>query len=218
VNTEKNNNVRRAGWIIALLLAVAIWCRLLPPFHVVSLRQLRQAEQQAVFDGAAFAQNFWGQKLIPAGATATDAAELFAALAKDYAAAQKKIGHSPGFSSTTSFFIQGSGRITAVEKNGVRIALDGATNAPDIELPTGLLFGNVVRDASGLLNASDFPNSQDFNAVAAALNHIVETDVIPALRAQAGVGKTIRFTGCVELDEDSKTNPWTVVPVKIDWP
>jgi predicted lipoprotein len=210
--------MRRIVWVIALLVVFAIWCWLLPPFHIISLRQLRQTEQQAIFDGAAFARNFWNQKLIPAGATATDAAALSAALARDYAAAQKQFGHSPGFSSTTSFFIKGSGRITAVEKDTIRIALDGTTNALDIELPTGLIFGNVVRDASGLLNASDFPNSQDFNAIAAALNHIVETDVLPALRAQAAVGKTVRFTGCVEFDEDSKTDPWTVVPVKIDWP
>jgi predicted lipoprotein len=218
VITGKNNNVRRVGWIIALLVAMAVWCWLLPPFHVVSLRQHRLTEQQAVFDGAAFARNFWDQKLIPASATATDAAALSAALAKDYAAAQKQFGHSPGFSSTTSFFVKGSGRITAVEKDTVHVALEGRTNSPAIELPTGLIFGNVVRDASGLLDASDFPNSQDFNAVATALNHVVETDVLPPLRAQAAVGKSIRFTGCVELDEDSKTDPWTVVPVKIDWP
>lgn len=210
--------MRRVVWIIVLLVAATAWCWLLPPFHVISLRQLRQTEQRAVFDGAAYARNFWDQKLIPATATATDASELSAALARDYAAAQKQFGHSPGFSSTTSFFIKGSGRITAVEKDTVHVALDGTTNAPVIELSTGLIFGNVVRDASGLLNASDFPNSQDFNAIAAGLNHIVETNVIPALRAQAVVGKTIRFIGGVELDEDSKTDPWTVVPVKIDWP
>ena len=210
--------MRRIIWIIILLVAVAIWCWLLPPFRVISLRQFRQTEQQAVFDGAAFARNFWDQKLIPATATATDAVSLSASLARDYPAAQKQFGHSPGFSSTTSFFVKGSGSITAVDKDAVHVALDGTTNAPAIELPTGLLFGNVVRDASGLLNASDFPNSQDYNAIAAGLNHIVETDVLPALRTQAAVGKTIRFTGGVELDEDTKTDPWTVVPVKIDWP
>jgi len=210
--------MRRVAWIIVLLVAATVWCWLLPPFHVISLRQHRLTEQQTVFDGAAFARNFWDQKLIPSSAAAMDATALAAALAKDYPAAQKQFGHSPGFSSTTSFFIKGSGRITAVEKDTVHIALEGVTNAPDILLPTGLIFGNVVRDASGLLNASDFPNSQDFNAIAAGLNHIVETDVLPALRAQAAVGKTIRFAGGVERDEDTKTDPWTVVPVKIDWP
>ncbi len=210
--------MRRVIRIIVLLVAITIWCWLLPPFHVISLRQLQKKEQLAVFDGAAFARHFWDQQLIPAGADATDAAELLAALNKDHTAAQKKFGHSPGFSSTTSFFITGSGHITAVERDAVHVALDGAPNAPDIELPTGLIFGNVVRDASGLLDASSFPNSQNFNDIAAALNHIVETDVLPALRAQAVVGKAIRFTGCVELDEDGKTDPWTVVPVKIDWP
>lgn len=210
--------MRRVVWSIALLAAVAVWCWLLPPFHIVSLQKVRQAEERKEFDGAAFARTFWDTKLMPAIATGTDAAKLFAALNKDYAAAQKQFGHTPGFSSTTSFFVSGSGRITAVESDTVHVKLDGATNAPAIELPTDLIFGNVVRDATGLLNASEFPNSQNFNDIAAGLNHIVETNVLPALRAQAAVGKAIRFTGCVELDEDSKNDPWTVVPVKIDWP
>ena len=177
--------MRRVVWITVLLVAVAAWCWLLPPFHVISLRQLQKKEQLAVFDGADFARNFWDKKLIPATATAVDAAGLSAALNQDYAAAQKKFGHSPGFSSTTSFFIKGSGQITAVDKDAVHVALDGTTNAPDIELLTGLIFGNIVRDASGLLDASDFPNSQNFNAIAAGLNHIVEADA-PSGFAHAG--------------------------------
>ena len=203
---------------MALLAAAAVWCWLLPPFHVVSLWKVQQAEKRAEFDGNAFARNFWDKKLMPATASATDAVKLFAALNKDYAAAQKQSGHTPGFSSTTSFFVSGSGHITAVESDTVHVKLDGTTNAPAIELPTDLIFGNVVRDATGLLDPSDFPNSQNFNDITAGLNHIVETNVLPALRAQASVGKVIRFTGCVELDKDSVTDAWTVVPVKIDWP
>jgi predicted lipoprotein len=218
VTTEGKNNLRRVIRIIALLAAVAVWCWWLPPFHVVSLRKVRQAERRTEFDGDAFARNFWDKQLMPATASATDAAKLFAALNQDYAAAQKKFGHSLGLSTTTSFFIQGTGRIAAIESDTVHVKLDGTTNAPEIELPTGLIFGNVVRDATGLIDPSDFPDSQNFNAIAAGLNHIVETNVLPALRARASVGKAIHFTGCVELDEDSITDPWTVVPVKIDWP
>jgi predicted lipoprotein len=210
--------VKRIAVIVCALAALAGWCWLLPPFHIVSLRQARQQEQSAAFDTTAFARNFWDHKLLPAADQATDLGELLATLAADPAAARKKFGRAPGFTTQTYFFVKGSGRVIAVEKGAVRVTPDGDGHPPTVELSTGLLFGNAVRDASGLLNASDFPNSQDFNAISSELNHIVETDVVPDLRRQAAAGRAIQFAGCVELEEETNPDTLTVVPVKVNWP
>ena len=77
-----------------------------------------------------------------------------------------------------------------------------------------MLFGNAIRDGTGLLNVNDYPNSQDFNAISEALNHFVETRVQPQLREIAKVGATIRFVGCAEVnDESTDLKPLRVVPV-----
>ena len=90
----------------------------------------------------------------------------------------------------------------------------GSTNI-DVVLEAGLVFGNSVRDGTGLLNASDYPNSQDFNDLSAALNHIVETRVLPPLKKQAKVGTKIFFTGCAEVDDESSDlKPLKVIPVQ----
>jgi predicted lipoprotein len=93
---------------------------------------------------------------------------------------------------------------------------EGATSA-EVSLQVGLLFSNAIRDGTGLLNVNDYPNSQDFNAISEALNHLVETRVQPKLRAQAKVGATIRFVGCAEVnDESADLKPLKVVPVRTE--
>ena len=89
-------------------------------------------------------------------------------------------------------------------------------DTPDILLPTGLLFGNAVRDGTGLLDASTFPNSQNFNDLSAELNHIIETTLLPELREQAKVGAKISFAGCAEIaEEDADVKPLKVIPVLV---
>ena len=98
-------------------------------------------------------------------------------------------------------------------KRTTRSVTRGTTNT-EVSLQTGLLFGNAIRDGTGLLNVSDYPNSQDFNAISEALNRLVETRVQPKLREAAKVGAMIRFVGCAEVgDESTDLKPLKVVPV-----
>jgi hypothetical protein len=65
-----------------------------------------------------------------------------------------------------------------------------------------------------LLDSSTFPNAQQFNEVAAGLNALVETQVLPELQRLATAGARIAFVGCAEVDEDAD-DPMTLelVPV-----
>ena len=113
------------------------------------------------------------------------------------------------------YFVSGSGRVMAVSDDEISLAMmDSSTNV-DVSLQMGLVFGNALRDGTGLLNVNDYPNSQDFNGISEALNHLVETRVLPKLREQAKVGATISFSGCVEVsDESSDLRPLKVIPIQ----
>ena len=205
------------SWILTGLI-LAAFCWLFPPFHIVPLQQARKQQQAAAFDAAAFAATFWEKQLLPATSTAASATEVLSLLTKDPHAARKRFGRSPGLSSAVYFFVKESGQITSIEKHSIRIALDGPEPKTQVGLSTGLLFGNTVRDACGLLNVSDFPNSQDFNDLSSELNRLVETRILPDLRQHAAVGKSIRFTGCIELAEGPPPKVVEIVPVKVEWP
>lgn len=199
------------------LLGVALLCWRFPLFRVVPLESARERSQrQAVaFDAAKVAAAFFAEKLLPATDHASDAKEVLAALAKDATAARKQYGRTFGLSSTTLFFVRGTGHVTAVGANAVALTLDGTDTK--VSLATGMLFGDAVRDATGLLDINSYPNSQDFNDIAAQLNSLVENQVVPPLRHMAAVGKALRFAGCFELEENARPEVWSVIPVRIEW-
>jgi predicted lipoprotein len=204
-------------WLVGLGIVGGL-CWLYPPFRIVPLGQAQQKQLRGAFDAPAFARAFWNQRLLPATARAVPVAELLTVLAQDPATARQRFGRALGLSSTTCFFVEGSGRIVSIDNESISVALEDVPTGTGVRLSTGLLFVNTVRDATGLLDVNEFPQSQDFNAISAELNHLVETQVLPALRQHAAVGKKIRFAGCTELGEEQVPKVLEVIPVEVEWP
>jgi predicted lipoprotein len=203
--------MRLARCLISLA-AVAGFFRFFPLFHV---ERLKTAAEQAgtVFDAQQFAETFWTGKLLPAISSSSVKAEvLLPAIKADAAAARKKYSHGAGLGDTYFYFVSGSGRATAVSNDEIALRV---TNDGEVSIQTGLIFGDALRDGTGLLNPSDFPNSQNFNDISAALDHIAESRVLPALRKQVKVGTTIFFAGCAEVDDESTDlTPLKVIPIE----
>lgn len=207
---------RKTAFVAAVLTSIAVLCWRFPPFRVVPLRQAQELEKAGSFNAAETARALWKTTVLSGVERAADAAELLAALAKDEVVARKRYGRVFGVSSATLFFLKGDGRVTAIEPEAVVATLDSTGSR--IKLSTGPLFGNVVRDGTGSLDVSDYANSQDFNAISAQLNLIVETDVTPTLRDRAEIGKAIRFVGCAKLEKDATAETLSVVALSVEWP
>ena len=201
--------------VVALGLLAGVF-RFVPLFHLVPLKQEQGRQAAAEFNATNFATAFWNDKLLKSLERAADAGQVLAALAADPQKARTQFGRTLGISSSTLFFLRGTGRIVGVTKKGVALTLKDDGDTADILLPTGLLFGNTVRDGTGLLDASAFPNSQNFNDLSTELNRIVETTLLPKLREQAKVGMNISFVGCAEVaEEDADVKPLKVIPVSV---
>jgi predicted lipoprotein len=201
--------------VVALVLLAGVF-RFAPLFHLAPLKQTQGRHAAAEFNPTNFATAFWNEKLLKSLDRAADAGQVLAALATDPQKARMQFGRTLGVSSSTLFFLRGTGHVISVKKTGVVLALKDGDDTPDILLPTGLLFGNAVRDGTGLLDASAFPNSQNFNDLSAELNHIIETTLLPELREQAKPGAKVFFTGCAEIeDEDMDAKPLKVIPIAL---
>ena len=204
-----------AGFVVCgLILVVTIW---FPLFHVVSLKTATAEKAAVTFNAADFAETFWTNQVVPAVPGTVKADVLVAAIKADPAAAKKKFGRSVGLSDGYFYFFSGSGQVVAASDDEISLALTpGNTNA-EVVLEVGLVFGNAIRDGTGLLNANDYPNSQDFNDLSSALNHIVESRVLPGVKQRAKVGARISFTGCAEVDDESSDlKPLKVVPLQAE--
>jgi predicted lipoprotein len=201
--------------IVVIALAVAA-TSLIPQLHLFRVVPLleREAKKQAEgFDAATYAEDFWENRLTPALAEALDVATVLAALKDNPAAARGELGRTVGLSRATFFFVRGRGTIVAVEKSRLGVALEGDSDLPDVWITTGPVFGNALRDAPGLLQSQDFPNSQHFNELAAELNALVESRVLPPLREAAEVGAPIEFVACVEVPGGSVSQPLEMIPL-----
>jgi predicted lipoprotein len=197
----------------------AVLVYFLPLFHVVPLERVVPTAAGTVLDPVAFADRFWKEQLIPSGARATDASQLLAAVQQDRQSARRAYGRSVGIGSVYYYFVAGTGRVVAVEKDCVGLSLGRDPSQVEVRLKTGNIFGNAVRDGTGLLDVNEFPNSQDFNALSSEINGLIEKRVLPSLRAQATLGVTVRFVGCAEIrDEDRDLHPLQVVPFIVEVP
>jgi predicted lipoprotein len=202
----------------AVAAGAAVLVYFFPLFHVVPLRQAGQPAAGAAFDPVAFVDRFWTERLIPGAARAVDAAELAAAVQQDRQSARRTYGRSVGLGGVYYYFLAGTGRVVSVEKDSVRLSLRDGQPQMQVSLETGNVFGNAVRDGTGL-NVNDFPNSQDFNAVSSEINRRIERQVLPELRKRAAVGATVRFVGCAEItDEDTDLHPLRIVPFLVAAP
>jgi predicted lipoprotein len=205
-------------FVIALiaLVAVAGFCWIFPPLHIRSLAQTRAAKASTLFNATDFAGKFWNERLLKSLPQAADAGRVLAAIAAGPQKAHEHFGRSVGISSSYYFFLRGAGRVVSVDDTGVGLSLKGESNEVEVFVPLGLVFGNAVRDGTGLLDSSAFPNSQEFNDISAGLNHIVEAQVLPELKHIAAVGKRVQFAGCVEVaDEDTDLKPLKLVPISV---
>jgi predicted lipoprotein len=199
------------------IVTIAFVCWRFPPFRVVPLKRITAGKVAETFNAKRFAEAFWTNQLPGSLEKAVKSEVLLPAIQSDAASAKKRFGRTVGLSEGYFYFISGSGRVTAASDDEVSLAMaEGKTDA-EISLQTGLIFGNALRDGTGLLNAGDYPNSQDFNDISTALNHIVETTVLPKLRQQAKVGARISFVGCAEIsDEASDLKPLKVIPIQTE--
>ena len=209
--------LRNIRWIIGGAVAAVI-LYFMPLFHVVSLKGAQEEAAAALFDAAEFVESFWHGPLIEATPQAVDAEELLAAFQEDFTTTASRYGHRLGLSGHSSYLVSGRGTIVAADDLAVSIALqdDGPV---EVVIEIGPVFGNAIRDGSGLLDVSDFANAQDFNALSAEINRRVEEQVLPLVQANAAVGKAIRFVGGVEVgDSRGAPSSLTVVPIAVEFP
>ena len=206
--------------LLAVILGVAaVLCWQMPLFHIVPLQASARASASGsdAFNPARAAAKSWTTDLPAAAARAIELKSLLPALRQNAEDAKTKFAKSAGLGATY-YFVRGRGKILSRERNSLRIVPDGAASEI-VTLRIGPIFGNTVRDGCGLFDVNAFPGLQEFNALAAELNSLVEKNVLPVLRDKANVGATVDFAGCAEAPEsvaDVGEPLLTIVPVQAE--
>lgn len=181
------------------------------------LDKAKERTERKAFDPAEYARDFWDNKLMKNLDRAVDAQTLLELLNADIKQARDEHGRILGISSVCCFLLSGKGTVISMNEDGVFVSIKRPPSDPDIVIVTSYVFGNAIRDASGLVNPDQFPNSRDFNNISEQINKIVTTQVIPPFMDKVRKGTTVRFVGATEVSEDEpQIHPLRVIPISLE--
>jgi hypothetical protein len=150
------------------------------------------------FDAAGYANNYFYKQLPTVIEKAPDIDKLIAMLKTDTVATFKTYGHALAIGTTRYFLVQGKGTITNIDDNGVWVSTPAGNS---VLLATEYVYGNALRDASGLVDINKFSSTMDLNNIAAEVDKIVRTKILPPVKPELKKGNTIQFTGAVALNQ-----------------
>lgn len=203
----------------SLLVVGGLVCWFFPLFHIRPLDadkaeasdRAASSRQSLSADPAAYVHEFWDGPL-RTGDAGTDIAQLWSAFDADATGARSRYGRQAGLGGAWYFCLRGQGTVETVEKDRVVLTVTEGSRRVCLEL--GVVVDNTVREAIGV-KASDFANSQDFNAVSSELNRRAEQEVIAANRAFLKEGVVVDFIGCAKIGGKSDLDPLCLIPVQL---
>jgi predicted lipoprotein len=170
-----------------------------------NLEDVKKQRQREAFNAAQYARDFWDNQLFSVLDKAVDAKELIELFNTNMNEAVRRYGKAPGVSRNYAYLIRGNGKIFKITEDFLEVSIRKPQTNPDIKIASGSYIpGNAVRDASGLIDVSEFSDTMKFNEISGEINKILVKEVIrPFLETKPKVGKTIRFFGAAQVAQDA---------------
>ncbi|KAF2515669.1 DUF2291 domain-containing protein [Flavobacterium foetidum] len=186
--------MKRKYLYILALLAIALL-----GYNSVYFKKLSDVKkaQKESFDFKAYADSLYYKGILKSKKT-VDLTNLISSLKSDPSAAFEKFGNRLGIGNSAYFMIKSTGKIIDI-KDGIYTVADEHNGVVFID--TKYIFGNDLRDASGLVKLTDFKTNAQFNKVSESLNDIVRNEVIPKEIKTVKLGDSISFSGAVKLSK-----------------
>ena len=170
-----------------------------------NLEKIKERQRREIFNAAKYARDFWDNRLNRRLDEAVEAEKLIDLFNTNMVEAIEKYGRTPGISRVYAYLLKGEGKILAIGEDFFDISLKEPWTKPDIRILSGFYIpGNAVRDASGLVDVSEFSDTMKFNEVSSEINKIVVKEVIkPFLEKNPKSGDTVRFIGATKVAQDA---------------
>jgi len=210
--TEKKIRNKKTGFIkwpgsimkktIKYILSVAVIAFVV--YHSLYFKKLdtvKNAPAAHQFDAAAYATIFYHQKLAAQLDKAADITVLETLLQSNPGKAFADYSHALGIGNTRYFLVKATGVVEAIGENDITIAIGADSAKKEIKFTTEFVYGNAIRDASGLIDINEFSSTADFNNVSAEINKIVRKEVLPPFRASVKKGDSILLYAAMELNQ-----------------
>lgn len=169
------------------------------------------------FNAKSYATNFWENELMPNLKSATEINYLVTQLKTEKEKTFDSYSNALGIGNIRYFLVKGTGKVESVNENGIDLITGEESSIQKVLIATEYIFGNAVRDASGLININEFSNTMDFNNISTEINEIIRAKVVPPFREQVNIGESVDFVGAIELNrEHLNLDVIEVIPVRLE--
>ena len=180
------------------------------------LDEVKASKAATEFNAAQYAENFWNTKLMQNLNKAVNLNQLITMLSTNPSKTFETYSHALGIGNLRYFLVSGKGTISSINEDDITIQLQNDSSKQNITIATEYIFGNAVRDATGLININEFKNTMDFNNVSAEINKIIRAKVLPSFKANVKKESAIEFVGAIELNKEHlDLSHIEVIPVRI---
>lgn len=152
------------------------------------------------FDPAAYAKGIWESKMPGKIDSAISLPDLMQAITNNPDSGFEELTNALAIGNYRYALVKLTGTVKQVGEDDCLISTQVADSALDLKLATEFIFGNAIRDASGLVSVLDFPNTDNLNGISESLNKIVRTAIVPPFRKNVKVGDKLSMVGALETN------------------
>jgi predicted lipoprotein len=198
----------------SLLLAVIV----LLGYNSVYFKKLSEVKDTKAekFDVNSFTKKLWEEKLPAKMDSAIDLSMFITAIETQPHDALNKYTNALAIGNYRYAMVKTAGKVVELNEDDFLLQLPFADSMLKVRIATEFIYGNAIRDASGLVQVKDFPNSADLSSISEELNKTVRTQVLIPFKKLVKTGGTIMVTGAIEINK-AHIN-WTepeIIPVRL---
>ena len=176
----------------------------------------RKSNAAVSFDAAGFSKKMWEEKMPAKLDSAIDLSQLITAIDKESETAINKYTNALAIGNYRYALVKLDAIVMDVKKDEVMLLMKHNDSLIIVNLATEFIYGNAIRDASGLVQVKDFPNTADLNGISEELNKIIRTSVLPAFKTSVKIGDKINVVAAVELNKEHiRWSNIELLPVRI---
>lgn len=182
-----------------LLLVLAI---VLAGYNSIYFKKLSTVKKTtAGFDATAYSKKLWEEKLPAKLDSAIELTSLIRAVEADPANAFANHSNSLGIGNYRYALVKTNATAAIINEDEIVLQIAHADSLLNARLATEFIYGNAIRDASGLVDIKDFTNTGDLNSISEELNKTVRSTLLPSFKKQIKQGDQIELVAAVELNK-----------------
>ena len=167
----------------------------------------RKGKTAVAFNAAAYSKKLWDEKMPAKVDSAVELSVLMSAVNANRENAINKYTNALAIGNYRYALVKVTGVVTDIKEDEILLKINyGATSMIDsagtVALATEFIYGNAIRDASGLVQVKDFPNTSDLNSISEELNKTVRATVLPNFKKTVQKGDHLLVVAALELNKE----------------